>query len=398
VLVLLALAARVALFPFESVDYRDYLVPWTDQLAGTAGLGALRQDFANYTPPYLYFLKLASLVPGPPLVPIKLVATGFDLLLAAFVYLLVRDRYPRLSMVPIAALALVLFSPTVLFNGALWAQADSTYTAFLVACLYGLVRQRTALAFAAFGVALAFKLQAAFFLPLLVAVYLLRRGSALYFLVSLGAYGLMMLPAMAAGLSPGEILSTYVRQADAYHSLSMGAPNIYQWTPDTAYDILVPFGFILAVAVIVGLVSMAVLARRGLTAGLLVKLALALVLAVPYVTPKMHDRYFYPADVISIVFAFYNPRYFYVPIVVTLTSLLTYLPFLFEVELVPFRFLTLAMLVPVILVVRDYAQALFGTAREPVGDAERPEAVASTRPLAARFEDPRGERAYTVPQ
>jgi hypothetical protein len=43
----------------------------------------------------------------------------------------------------------------------------------------------------------------------------------------------------------------------------------------------------------------------------------------------MHERYFFLADVLTVVLAFYRPRLWFVPLIVQAASLLSYLPFLF---------------------------------------------------------------------
>jgi Gpi18-like mannosyltransferase len=62
---------------------------------------------------------------------------------------------------------------------------------------------------------------------------------------------------------------------------------------------------------------------------------------VPFVLPKMHQRYFFPADILSIAFGFYFPNYFFIPLVITLVSFFSYQYFLFGVE--PFSTSTLAL-------------------------------------------------------
>jgi hypothetical protein len=57
----------------------------------------------------------------------------------------------------------------------------------------------------------------------------------------------------------------------------------------------------------------------------LVSLALA-----PFLLPKMHDRYFYPADVSSIVMAFFLPQFWFVPVAYQIISSLVYAIFLFD--------------------------------------------------------------------
>jgi Gpi18-like mannosyltransferase len=64
-------------------------------------------------------------------------------------------------------------------------------------------------------------------------------------------------------------------------------------------------------------------------------------LLVPFVLPHMHERYFYAADMLTIVLAFFRPRWAFVAVLVQVVSFLSYWPFLFGHEAVPLA--TLAM-------------------------------------------------------
>ena len=67
----------------------------------------------------------------------------------------------------------------------------------------------------------------------------------------------------------------------------------------------------------------------------------------------MHDRYFFAADVISIIFAFYSPRHFYIPVVIGMSSFLSYFPYLFgKAGFLPY--LAVAMLAVIIALVREF--------------------------------------------
>jgi hypothetical protein len=53
------------------------------------------------------------------------------------------------------------------------------------------------------------------------------------------------------------------------------------------------------------------------------------VVLVPYLLPAMHERYFYLADTLTVLSAFYLPRrLWYLPIIEQFASLFSYLPFL----------------------------------------------------------------------
>jgi hypothetical protein len=69
--ILLAIALRLSLFDFTSADYHRFLSPWYDFIVNNGGFSALKYDFSNYTPPYLYLLTLAGYLPLPKLYAIS---------------------------------------------------------------------------------------------------------------------------------------------------------------------------------------------------------------------------------------------------------------------------------------------------------------------------------------
>jgi hypothetical protein len=78
----------------------------------------------------------------------------------------------------------------------------------------------------------------------------------------------------------------------------------------------------------------------------------------PYVLPKMHDRYFFAADVMAIVYAFFFPRYFFIPILVILTSVFSYGPFLFGVEIVPLPLLAVVPTITILFLFNHLARTI----------------------------------------
>ena len=156
-----------------------------------------------------------------------------------------------------------------------------------------------------------------------------------------------------------DLLSIYFTQAGYYRSLTKNAPNLYQWLPNDLYDIFYPAGVIWTVAIIFLLVVLVRKSQIKLTKETLILLATLSVLLMPYLLPKMHDRYFFAADVISIIFAFYFPRYFYVPLVIGLVSFFSYFPFLFGTEVIPLSYLAFALLAIIIILGRHLFLTLF---------------------------------------
>jgi len=99
-----------------------------------------------------------------------------------------------------------------------------------------------------------------------------------------------------------------------------------------------------------------VLVLKDLTDEIFVKLCLLCVILIPYVLPQMHDRYFFLADVVSViaVFAVRSRKYLYVSAAMILVSFMSYWWFLFGRDpLIPYPWMTLGMLAMLCVLVDD---------------------------------------------
>lgn len=339
--IIFAVLIRWFCVPNKSVDYKYFLDPWYDFIATNGGFSALKHGFADYTPPYLYWILIAAtLLSGlPKIFAIKLFAMFIDFVCAFFTYKIVRLKYPEGRMAIFAFLAVIL-SPTVIYNSALWGQCDVIYTTGLVACVYFLSIKKQIPALVSFGVGLSFKLQAMFLAPLLL-IMVVKKRITWYFLPLIPlVYIVLMLPAWFAGRPMSELLLVYFNQANKYKELAKGSPNIYQWIPNEFYNFVVPIGLILTVLIIFLLAYIVYKSGLKITQDRLIHLATISVLFMPYILPKMHERYFYPADILSLIFAFYFPRYYWVAIVVQMASFFGYLgtPIFIKLFSIPLAF------------------------------------------------------------
>ena len=99
--------------------------------------------------------------------------------------------------------------------------------------------------------------------------------------------------------------------------------------------------------------------KKRITPHLLLKIALVFVLAIPFLLPEMHERYFYLADVISIIAAFYFPRTFYIAVGVQLCSLLSYAPYMLNKPIVSLPYVAVVVLVLVVIATVDLVFTLY---------------------------------------
>lgn len=362
---LVALAIRIPLLPFESNDWRN-LLAWFSFIEENGHFLALRHDFSIYNPPYLYLMAAVSLVSAwiPKIVAIKAISIAGDFAMAFLAYRIARVKYADAKWIPLLAGAVVLFLPTVVMNGAMWGQYDSIHTTFLLACLHFLLVGRRTLAYTCFGLAVAFKPQGMLLAPFLLWSWMRGRVRLREVLMAPLAFLLTLVPAGFIGRPWGELLSIYIAPfGDTARRLTMQAHNLYQWMPDDWWPAAPAF----AASAGLLMVGVGFFVRRSgarLTPDLLVFLAAFSALLAPFVLPGMHDRFFFVADVFSVILAFYLPRYWYVPVVVVLASSINYIRYLHEVLLVPLPWLALALLVLLVVLGRALALRSFAPARD----------------------------------
>jgi len=181
-----------------------------------------------------------------------------------------------------------------------------------------------------FGVAFAIKLQSVFLVPfLLVLTFQKKIPWKDYLLVPL-VYLILILPAALAGRPFGQLLTIYLGQADSANLWSRNAANPYIFVP-ASLPASALYPILGLAAVLAGLwIFWSIKRTRSGEPGQLLLAALASVALLPYILPRMHDRYFYPADVLSLLVAFYRPRLWFVPLLFQASSLLVYDNYLFE--------------------------------------------------------------------
>ncbi len=432
----IGLAARLAIYHVETDDYKYFVSRWYEFISQNGGFHALKYDLSNYNPPYLYLLALATYLPLSELVAIKSISVIFDVLLAFFTYRILSLKY-RQRAVPIFGAVVAFLAPTVIINGAAWGQCDAIYTAFCLGSLYFMLLERPVWACIFFGLAVSFKLQAIFFLPVLAVLLLRDRKSALSVVFVPLTCAVLLLPAIAEGRDVQSLLRIYVDQVEtggmtpvsmprtaqppgpasnlyhlkskslvgtrpgdalgrppstrfgvgrppgagpefppfgvrdagagggSYHfppsAFTFNAPSFYQWIPIDWPAYWKWIGVTLAGLYTVALGAIAFLNRNRLRRDIIITAALLSVVAIPFLLPKMHERYFYTADVLSITFAFYFPRYFLTAAIMQLSSLLSYAPYFFNHDAPPayLPFVSLAVLLLIFVLVIKLLTSLY---------------------------------------
>ena len=121
----------------------------------------------------------------------------------------------------------------------------------------------------------------------------------------------------------------YLQQAGNYNFISMNAPNWYQMLPDLdsklLYSMFSPMAMMLGFACVMAMCALITVYRDRLTDDATVLACLVMLAGIPYFLPKMHERYMFGADVLSLVAAAYLPgRRFLLPLCFGFASYVAY--------------------------------------------------------------------------
>ena len=181
------------------------------------------------------------------------------------------------------------------------------YTCFLLAFLFFLMKDQPFIAMIFLGIAFAFKAQAVFLGPLVLLLMIKKKIPWFYLGIVPVVYVLMMIPAALTGRPLIDLLTVYIGQVDTYRRLSEHAPNLYLLMPSTFYTPGLIIGVF--VTLLVTLIWITIYARKvkEFTPQIILLYALVSAAFMPFFLPKMHDRYFYVAEVLSFLVAFYFP-------------------------------------------------------------------------------------------
>lgn len=300
-LCVLSMLARVSFIERSSGDYDIYLAHWIAELAGKSFGEGMKANVGEYNVLYQYILFVITRLGVPSLYAVKAVSFIGDAFLAgAAARLAGRDE--KDSMLAFGA---VLLLPTVVLNGGMFAQCDSLYAACALWGMAHALGHKPMRAAACFALSLAFKLQSAFILPMVIVLWAhkkLRLREAFVFILTLLA---VALPALLGGKGIMDILSIYTGQMGLYKGLNYNAANFFGLMETNGLDVYAygNFGMALAFGVCALLVIAGVRKGEEMTDGEYVHLALLMVLLIVFFLPRMHERYFYMASSLSVVLA-----------------------------------------------------------------------------------------------
>lgn len=307
ILALALLTLRITLWRyFVNSDLQNAFLPWQTYLLEHGRWHALQHPFSMYFPAYFDLTAMTSYLDGHinRISQIKLLSFVFDIVTAVVAYYLVgrltRGSTPRgrRSVAQLVAPFCILAGPTVLVNGAVWGQSDIVYTCFLLLSTFSVIVGSGAFAVLSFGFAFAFKLQAIFLAPFIAAMVLQKRIRWWHLLLLPIGWLAALVPPMLNGARALEFLSLTSSQGESFPTLAINVGN--PWIIADRIHLNVHFGTLVGIALTALLmIALTIWGAQPAFRGARNTLVLATVsiLSVAYVMPKMHDRYFFPAEI-----------------------------------------------------------------------------------------------------
>ena len=121
---------------------------------------------------------------------------------------------------------IMMVLPFSIINADYWKQCDAIYTAFAVVSIDAVLNRKYRKSMIFLGIALSFKLQAVFILPLYIFIWLIRKFNFLEFFWIPAVYLMAGLPAILCGNSPLKVWGTYLHQTNQYQAMYISYPNL----------------------------------------------------------------------------------------------------------------------------------------------------------------------------
>lgn len=341
-------ALRYALLDQSNLDIVTYSMPWLSQLRDAGFWNGIGKPFegVGYPPIYTYLMGLAdSLLPvgtdGKSVM--KSIPILFDYLAAGLLFAIATIRWGA-GWERVAAYASMMFAPTIILNGAYWGQSDIVYSSFIVACILFLIRKSDLLAMIFFGLAFSIKLQSMWFAPFILMMLLRGRIRWRLLLIPPLVYFMATIPTLLAGRSAFEVMTVYLTQVESQSVLNYSAANVQLFIgyvlrktdlSDELTQVIAKLSILFTV--VLSLHYALKFSRGRLTDTSLIMAAVTSVLLAPQFLPHMHERYFFLADVLTIVLLVWAPIYWPAAVLMQFNSFVSYIAFLWGKSLLAYE-------------------------------------------------------------
>ena len=356
---------RGGLLHFKSSDYNAFINSWLEQMRNVSITEAIRAKIGDYNMPYLYVLALISRSDINNFFLVKFVSIAFDAVLAYYAMKIVSVKFESIN-VQITAFAATLGIPTVMLNSAFWGQCDVIYAALAIATFYYGFTGKSIRSLVFFGLAFSVKLQTVFIAPMLIVFLFTKKIKVYHLWVPILTFFATLVPALIAGKPFMETISIYYNQINSYPQMECGAPNIYVLLGNVNFENFNFIAILMTGGVVASLLYFLYVNREKITSPAdYVGIAFVFVLAIPMLLPRMHERYFFLADVLSVVLIFFNRKKWYFAPIIILGSFMTYSRFLLGKDYTVLKeYASITMIFVTLIAVKDLVERFTATGIE----------------------------------
>ena len=311
-LLVMAFGVRYLNLNHVSQDYIIFLSEWIQTFKDNGGLKGLSESVGNYNIPYLAILALISYLNDNWLIAIKLISIFFDIVLAWSAMKIV-EKCTNDKKKQLICFFAVLLLPTVIIDGSYWGQCDVIYVSLGILGINFALDNKPWLSMISIAMSFAFKLQAVFIMPIYAVLLMKRKVKWYHFIAFPIVYILMISPALIAGRPFLETLLLYTTQTDTVGTgYSYNAPSLLAivdagrtllafLNTDTAIPIVSKIATAVAMTAVIVLLVFALVNRDRISDYIIILTMGLLTVVIPYLLPHMHDRYFFCADVLTLI-------------------------------------------------------------------------------------------------
>lgn len=351
--VMLTVFTLIVRFIFKdivSIDMNIFLLPWYNDYQAAGGLKAVGQTLTNYN--YFYNLLIICLtyIPIKALYAIKALSGLFDYLLAVSVMYLVgllASSNPRRERMMLASYSVVILSPIVLENSAVWGQCDSMFAFFLVLAVIFIVKERYISLCVALGMALALKLQMVFIMPFVMYVYIAKlrekKFRFIYFLLIPAIFWLTSLPHVIGGGGILDCVYIYLYQSTGQSERLYENSGCFWalFVPDSKAAAAAGIQFpvilfvLLTFAILAAFFILIHIRKTDLTPRNMVYMAFLSIFICVFFLPHMRERYGYIYEILAIVVCFLNRKTIPLLVMIYIATLARYHSYLWGMGILP---------------------------------------------------------------
>lgn len=313
----LALVLRFAAYSYIGSDMEGYLLGWYAQIENLGGMRALNVQVGNYSVIYQTLIALMTYIPVNAVWQYKSLSVLFDFILAIAVGRMVMELSGS-KIKGYVAYLLVLFSPLTFMNSAVWGQCDAIYTSFIIMALCAFIKEKYPASFIFYGVACAFKLQAAFMLPFFLFAYVRKKKfSALNFVIIPVVMEVLCIPAMIMGRGIKAAFSVYYYQTFSCDKMFFNYPSFWTIVSDNIENVadfvmyrqtMRTVAIVLTVAVLMLLMGYLLYKKVEVSGINVAYISFIFVFTCVMFLPGMHERYGFVYEILALLIAFFIPK------------------------------------------------------------------------------------------